>query len=469
MATTSIWRVKGWLGKVVIYAENPEKTANPKFYADRELNEQDGQQLSDVIRYAINSEKTQEMGSEDGAPLHRFVSGINCSPATARDEMLAVKKRFGKEDGTVAYHGYQSFAPGEATPELAHEIGVKLATRLWGDRYQVIVATHLDKENHLHNHFVVNTVSFADGIKYHRTRKDYHEMQTVSDELCREYGLSVIEKPHKAPSRPVWLDEKSGKPTRYNVYRADVREAMDFSRTPYYMEDYLRRKGYITDFTGKHWKIRLPQYEHFTRLDTLNERWTPENIRLGRYASFGNRRAYISYPPQMPQELSDWFRPFHKTSHIYKLYLHYCYLLGYLPKHTDYTPTSPYLKEDLRKLDKLSRQVRYMGKYGIETFDDLYADREKIQRDMDALIARRTKLQNRIRRAAPAEKEMLRQEKAGVTEQITALRKQLKLNKAIEVRSTQIQEKTDLLYGNEYRAKEAQQQKKSQRRERDAR
>ena len=195
---------------------------------------------------------------------------------------------------------------------------------------------------------------------------------------------------------------------------------MEFSRTPYYMEDYLRRKGYVTDFTGKHWKLRLPQYEHFTRLDTLDERWTPENIRrsMGRYATFGNRRAYISYPPKMPQELSDWFRPFHKTSHIYKLYLHYCYLLGYLPKHTDYKPTSPYLKEDLRKLDELSQQVRYMSKYGIETFDDLYADREKIQRDMDTLIARRTKLQNRIRRAAPAEKETLRQEKAGVTEQI---------------------------------------------------
>lgn len=237
------------------------------------------------------------------------------------------------------------------------------------------------------------------------------------------------------------------------------------------MEDYLRRKGYVTDFTGKHWKLRLPQYEHFTRLDTLDERWTPENIRrsMGKYATFGNRRAYISYPAQMPQELSDWFRPFHKTSHIYKLYLHYCYLLGYLPKHTDYKPTSPYLKEDLRKLDELSEQVRYMGKYDIETFDDLYADREKIQRNMDALIARRTKLQNRIRRAAPAEKEILRQEKAGVTEQITTLRKQLKLNQGIEARSVQIQERTDLLYANEYRAKEAQQQKKAQRRERDAR
>ena len=171
----------------------------------------------------------------------------------------------------------------------------------------------------------------------------------------------------------------------------------------------------------------------------------------------------------MPRKLSNWLCPFRKTSHIYKLYLHYCYLLGYLPKHTDYKPTSPYLKEDLRKLDELSQQVRYMSKYGIETFDDLYADREKIRQDMDTLIARRTKLQNRIRRAAPAEKENLRQEKAGVTKQITALRKQLKLNEAIEVRSAKIQEKTDLLYANEYRAKEAQQQKKAQRRERDAR
>ena len=314
-------------------------------------------------------------------------------------------------------------------------------------------------------------MSFRDGGKYNYSKAEQQRLREASDRLCREYGLSVIERPHKAPSRPVWLDEKNGKPTRYNVYRADVREAMEFSRTPYYMEDYLRRKGYVTDFTGKHWKLRLPQYEHFTRLDTLDERWTPENIRrsMGRYATFGNRRAYISYPPQMPQELSDWFQPFHKTSHIYKLYLHYCYLLGYLPKHTDYKPTSPYLKEDLRKLDELSEQVRYMGKYGIETFDDLYADREKIQWDMDVLITRRTKLQNRIRRAAPAEKETLRQEKAGVTEQITTLRKQLKLNQGIEARSVKIREKTDLYFANEIRAKEAQQQKKTQRRERDAR
>lgn len=416
MATASLWHIEGRLKDLIDYVENPEKTAakTPEL-----------QDLYNVFSYVQRPEATQE---------GEYVTAINCLKETALRQMILTKKRYGKTDGYIAWHGYQSFKPEEVTPQLAHEIGVKLAKEMWGDRFEIIVTTHLDKE-HLHCHFCFNSVSFRDGGKYNYSKAEQQRLREASDRLCREYGLSVIEKPHKAPSRPVWLDEKSGKPTRYNVYRADVQEAIDFSRTPYYMEDYLRRKGYITDFTGKHWKIRLPQYEHFTRLDTLDERWTPENIRLGRYASFGNRRAYISYPPQMPQELSDWFRPFHKTSHIYKL----------------------------------SQQVRYMGKYGIETFDDLYADREKIQRDMDTLIARRTKLQNKIRRAAPAEKEPLQQKKAGVTEQITVLRKQLKLNKAIEVRSAQIQEKTNLLYANEHRAKEEQQRKKSQRRERDAR
>ena len=106
-----------------------------------------------------------------------------------------------------------------------------------------------------------------------------------------------------------------------------------------------------------------------------------------------------------------------------------------------------------------------MSKYGIETFDDLYADRKRLQGEMDKLIAYRTKLQNKIRRASPAEKETLRREKSGVTERITELRKQLKLNKGIEERSVKIQEKTDLLYANEYRAKEAEQNRKSQRKE----
>ena len=107
--------------------------------------------LSDVIDYAIQQHKTSQSQARDGEEVvQRFVSGINCNPRTAKIEMQKIKKFYGKEDGVIAYHGYQSFAPGEATPEIAHEIGVKLAQRLWGDRYQVLVATHLDRANHLH-------------------------------------------------------------------------------------------------------------------------------------------------------------------------------------------------------------------------------------------------------------------------------------------------------------------------------
>ena len=109
----------------------------------------------------------------------------------------------------------------------------------------------------------------------------------------------------RPPSRPVWLDEQRGKPTRYNVYRADVREAANGSRTVEMIEKCLQRKGYLTDFTGKHWKIRLPQYQHFTRLDTLDERWTPKNIRcsLGARSSFGNKRPTVNFAPEFPEEL----------------------------------------------------------------------------------------------------------------------------------------------------------------------
>ncbi|MDE6838520.1 MAG: relaxase/mobilization nuclease domain-containing protein [Acutalibacter sp.] len=245
MATTSIWRVKGWLGKVVIYVENPDKTANPVFVEQKDLSDRQVQGLSDIINYAANSGKTQAVDEQSEA-LRSFVSGVNCHPSTARDEMIAVKKRFGKEDGTVAYHGYQSFAPGEATPEIAHEIGLKLAQRLWGERYQVLVTTHLDKENHLHNHFVLNTVSFMDGIKYHRTAQDYRDMQAASDALCREYGLSVIADPQPGKSKHYgeWRAEQEQRPTWRGIVRADVDEALRQSMTERQFFDNLRKKGY---------------------------------------------------------------------------------------------------------------------------------------------------------------------------------------------------------------------------------
>ena len=451
MATTSIWRVKGWLGKVVIYAGNPEKTANPKFYADRELNEQDGQQLTDVIRYAVNSEKTQEKGNEDGTPLHRFVSGINCSPATARDEMLAVKKRFGKKDGTVAYHGYQSFAPGEATPELAHEIGVKLATRLWGDRYQVIVATHLDKENHLHNHFVLNTVSFVDGIKYHRTKKDYHDMQTVSDELCREYRLSVIENPQygKAKQYGEWRAEQEQRPTWRGLIRADMDEAIRQSMTERQFFDNLRKKGYEVKI-GKDISVRPPGKERFVRLiRNFGEDYSIEQIRR-RILSQTRAEKKPSEPTRqvIRIRLFGSLKKTRKITGFRALYFHYCYLLGIFPKNKPKQNRRRLhflLREDLLKLDAITAETRLLIGHRIDTAEQLFPYRDEVNGKIATLTADRKQLYKAQRTAAvksdPEKAAEVKAQIAALSKELAALRKEVVLCNTIAERSGVIKEK----------------------------
>ena len=199
MATTSIWRVNGYIGKVLLYAKNPEKTTVQESIPVPQ--NADRNSLEDVISYACREDATQQRS---------YVTGVNCKPETAREEMMKTKLLEKKPDGTMVYHGYQSFAEGEVTPETAHEIGVKLAEEMWGDRFEVVIATHLNKE-HLHNHFVINSVSFADGKKYYDNTANYNKMKQISDRLCEEYNLSVIRNPKsKGKHYAEWYAEKNG-------------------------------------------------------------------------------------------------------------------------------------------------------------------------------------------------------------------------------------------------------------------
>lgn len=451
MATTSIWRVKGWLGKVVVYVENPDKTTNPKFYTDEDMTEQDGQELSDVIHYAVNSRKTQKADNEDCAVVHRFVSGINCSPSTARDEMLAVKKRFGKENGTVAYHGYQSFAPGEATPEMAHEIGMKLAARLWGDRYQVIVATHLDKENHLHNHFVLNTVSFVDGIKYHRTKKDYHDMQTVSDELCREYRLSVIENPQygKAKQYGEWRAEQEQRPTWRGLIRADIDVAIRQAMTERQFFDALRKKGYAVK-VGKDISVRPPGKERFVRLmRNFGEDYSLDSIRR---RILSQSRPERKKPEQKPEilrvRLIGNLKAARKLTGFRALYVHYCYLLGIFPKNRPQQSRKRLhflLREDLLKLDAITAETRLLIGHRIDTAEQLFCYRDKVSEKITALTEKRKQLYKAQRTAAvKSDSEKAAEAKAQITalsKELAALRKEVVLCNTIAERSGVIKEK----------------------------
>ena len=130
------------------------------------------------------------------------------------------------DKGVLAYHIIQSFSPGEATPDQVHEIGCEFARRFLADRFECTVSTHLDK-GHLHNHIVVNSVSYADG-KMFRNNFDtyYHGIRQVSDELCRENRLSVIETDGKGKSYDEWLSGQAGKPTIRGMVRKDVEQAI---------------------------------------------------------------------------------------------------------------------------------------------------------------------------------------------------------------------------------------------------
>ena len=295
-------------------------------------------------------------------------------------------------------------------------------------------------------------MSFKDGGKYNFSKRELKRLRDTSDRLCREHGLSVVEHPHKAPSRQVWLDEQAGKPTRYNIYRADVQKAIDSSITGRGMVQYLQGRGYIVDSTGPNLKIRLPQYPHFTRLDTLNPQWTNQGIEHLIYDR-DNLISSRSKPPRKP-DIPDWLRdayqPQKRTTKIYRLYLYYCYQLGILPKGTTYQPVSPQLRADLRHLDDIDRQTRYLASRKIETVEELLANRSEKESQLEALTTQRTKLQNKIRRASPEQKVILRKEKADITAQITALRKDICDSKEIEQRSLEIQNTLDRAFEAEH-------------------
>lgn len=451
MATTSIWSVKGWLGKLVIYVENPDKTTNPQYYEKAELTEKQAQTLLDVIDYAADPSKTDSAIHDENIETHQqFVTGINCLPTTARDEMQAVKKRFGKEDGVIAYHGYQSFAPGEADPKTAHEIGIRLAKELWGEKYQVVVATHLDKENHLHNHFVVNTVSFVDGIRYHRTGKDYHDMQVASDNLCREYGLSVIENIQYGKSKHYgeWKAEQEQRPTWRGFIKADIDEAIRMSLTERQFFRHLEEKGYEIKM-GKDISVRPQGKERFVRLmRNFGEEYSIENIR---------RRILSQYIPEKPlaeperktrhYRMQGSMKSTRKITGFRALYFHYCYKLGIFPKDRPQNRKRLHflLREDLLKLNNISQEVRLLVRHKIDTAEQLSLYKNGLEVQIEKLSAERKALYKKQRtvkcQSDPKLAEAVKKEIDGLTEQLKNLRREVHLCDDIAQRSGVITEK----------------------------
>jgi hypothetical protein len=462
VATTAIWDVRGWLGKVVIYVENPEKTQNPAFYQKQDMTDQEAQGLADVIEYAVQSKKVQKSArlENDASSLSRYVTGVNCFPATARDEMMAVKKRYGKEDGIVAFHGYQSFAPGEATPDAAHEIGIRMAKELWGERFQVIVATHLDKENHIHNHFVLNSVSFADGYRYNDCTDTYMKMRKTSDRLCKEYGLSVIENPKRGKAKQYgeWSADQQGKPTWRGLIKKDVDRAIREAMTDRQFFHNLRSMGYEIKL-GKDISVRPPGKERFFRLArNFGEEYTLDAI-YRRILSAGTRSRSKAAPPKQTVTVVRFKGDIKKAGRIgglRGLYLHYCYKLGIFPK-SRASPKNMYflLREDVQKMRTISQEAKLLARNRIDTAGQLSSYKEGLQKQIEALMADRKRLKNRLRSAGDEQQlAILKADISAITKELSKLRGEVKLCDGITGRSGVMAEKLQAVREDEKKEKE---------------
>lgn len=443
MATTSLWRVSGRLDHVLRYVENPEKTTRDD--------------LERVLSYAAAQRKTSHASNENLPTLRQLVTGINCAPATALAEMQDVKLCFGKTDGTLAYHGYQSFAPGEATPELAHEIGVKLARRLWGDKYQVIVATHLDKENHLHSHFVINSVAFLDGRKFYRSAQDYARMREASDALCREYGLSVIaDKESKTKNYAEWQTERDGQPTIRSQIRADIDRAVAASSTERMFYKTLREMGYDIRFLTesgaelKYPKLKPPGAKGYFRFHKLGEGYTPEEI-AGRIAQNYYRALPFSKAERAAGNEAR-LRAHQAVAHrkakgLYALYLYYCYELHILQRHPASVKRVPFsMHEDIVKLERLDRQTRFLAEHGIETDAQLQTYQTAAQSEIDALTVERQGLRNELRRLK--RRNAPDGEAIAVSERISDLSQSLKILREEVALCAEIEDRTERIRQN---------------------
>lgn len=166
-----------------------------------------------VIRYVSQDAKTLD---EDG---HRYLSGINCIGAAAYDEFMATKNLYGKRSGVYYYHYEQSFAPGEIEDyDTAHKIGLLLAEEMFPG-FEVLVGTHLDAQDddgrqRVHNHFVINSVSYASGMKLDYGPYALEKMRRISDRLCQEHALSVL---------PEFKQTFDGKSISTREYRAALK------------------------------------------------------------------------------------------------------------------------------------------------------------------------------------------------------------------------------------------------------
>lgn len=330
MATTKIWKIKSRFDNVIDYITNKDKTDNKK-----------------------------------------YVTSINCMADIAFKEMSIIKQQFNKTSGILGFHAYQSFKGCEVTANEAHEIGIRLAEELWGNKFQVIVTTHTNTKN-VHNHFVINSVSFVDGKRYYDNKTNYAIMRKVSDNICKEYELQTLEEKS-------YYKNISNKYARSSKYLDSVRTDIDYaiSQASNYNDftKILTKMGYELEHSSNKMSIRKFPYKRYARVErTFGEEYSKESILFRIKHSIAFKVPFPEYHTltgRYKRKSKTPIRNKPKAKGLRALYYYYCYLLKVFPKQKYPPKYSKAMQEEIKKMDDYSNSARFLAKYNITTLAEI--------------------------------------------------------------------------------------------------
>jgi hypothetical protein len=214
-----------------------------------------------------------------------LITSYQCDSRVADEQFMLAKHEYelvtgrslGKND-VLAYHIRQSFKPGEVTPEEANEIGRELVLSFTKGNHAFVVCTHVDKA-HTHNHIIFNSTTLDCSRKFRNFWQSNKAVRRISDLLCAEHGLSIIENPQPSKgSYADWLGDKKV-PTWKDTIKQKIDEIAPSCKTLEELLEALRKEGYIVNDGGKYVSVQAPGQKKPTRLKSLGDNYTEAAIR----------------------------------------------------------------------------------------------------------------------------------------------------------------------------------------------
>jgi len=322
--------------------------------------------LANAISYITDGEKTQ-----DGA----LVGSHNCNVDSALQEMLSVKRKYGKLDKRQGYHFIISFKKQEVRPETAMEITQKFVERYFGDDFQCLYATH-DNTQHVHSHILFNSVSWRTGKKYRYEKGDWaREIQPIVNELCKEYGLSIQDievGTEKEPKK--WDKTKQGIFKWNHQINLDVEDSISFANSYENFLKLMELKGYEIKRQSGEIFLKPMGEKRFIRLTDISAYYTKESIESQIEKGVQHKSSKTENRTPRIIRCRKNYRKYLPPTPYQKVFFAKMYRTGQL-KRKPYSQMWRY-KEEAARFEKLQSQYLYLCKYNIRSAEDLKERRD---------------------------------------------------------------------------------------------